>query len=166
METAVKQGELNELEIPSTGRTLYWRPINLQILRRQVIRKLENEGSKQPQPPALEVTIGRQSNGYELDYRDPLFVRAYAVWLEIVSERMMMAVYTALATWQPFGDTAQAELMEYKATFGELLAFGDNERLDWFMQFVVGNDADLVFNVVTGRERPSEAGIEREKKDS
>lgn len=163
---AIKAGEMNEFVIPSTGRVMVWRPFNLQILRRQVIRKLASEGNGQPEPPQLEVKIGRKGTGYEPDYRDPLFMRSYNVWLEAVSERMMMAVYTGLAAMQPFDVAEKAELETHKAVFGDLLEFSEDERLDWFMQFIVGNDADLVFNIVTGRERPSEEGIEREKKDS
>lgn len=163
---AIKPGELNEYPVPSTGRLLYWRPMNLQMLRRQVIRKLESEGHRQPEPPELEVKIGRKATGYEPDYRDPNFLRAYSVWLELVSERMMMAVYAGLAAMQPFGDEERAELDAYKVSFADYLEFGTDERLDWFMQFVVGNDAELIFNIVTGRAQPTAEGIEQEKKDS
>lgn len=151
--------------VPSTGRTMVWRAFNIQILRRQVIRKLAGEGVRQPDPPLLEVKIGRKGAAYEPDYRDPNYLRAYGVWLEIVSERMMMAVYTGLAALQPFGDDERAELAAYKAAFADYLEFGEDERLDWFMQFILGNDAEMVFNVATGRERPTAEGIEQEKKD-
>lgn len=148
-------------KVPSTGIKIKTVPFNLVTLARQVRKRMERQGDCMPQPPQVEVKIGK-SPALELDPNDMNYRRELIMWQQRLGERCMDAVMARLAQLQEFSDERAAEIAEFKEQTGNFLDFEDDDRLNWLLHIAVGSDVMAVYDFVTGKQIPTEEGIQAE----
>jgi hypothetical protein len=145
--------------VEETGEKIRHRFYDAMHMRRQMIRKMAEGGDPEPQPPVIEVIIGKKGKGTEPDRYDPNYLRTLNAWYERLGDKLVEFVLIDTARLQEMDEARQKQVEEFKETYADYFVFDKDDRVNWLIHFGLGSQSDKILSYFMGKARPEEGRI-------
>ena len=134
----MREGRLVVHTFESTGETIVVPPVSFASILKNVRRD-----HPEPKPPVIRVDYGDGDIRTELNYNDPNYPKAYALWDEFLRMEVTNRALNRIAAKQRLNEDQVRQVADLREELAGLEELHPNDKMVWFFDIALGTDEEI-----------------------